>query len=84
MPHGLGKSAIVAVYTTPDMADKAREAGADLIVDSTVLNDVINSVLWIVDLLLYIDKEWKCPVREVLGYTWSRWQLEAFRKNFGS
>lgn len=79
MPHGLGKSAVVAVYTTPDMATKAKEAGADIVVDSTVLNDVINLVCCYSGFIGDVDKEWCGQFREVPGYPRSRRQLEAFR-----
>jgi large subunit ribosomal protein L1 len=45
MPHGLGKSEKVAVLTTEEMKEKARQAGADIIIDKQVLEDVKNGVI---------------------------------------
>ena len=40
MPGGLGKSAVVAVYTSPENQNLAKEAGADIIIDTKTLDDV--------------------------------------------
>jgi len=40
MPYGLGKSVKIAVFCPPEMRDKAREAGADVIGDENVISEV--------------------------------------------
>jgi len=43
MPNGLGKSSVVAVYTTPEFRKLAKEAGADVILDEKSLEEVRNN-----------------------------------------
>jgi large subunit ribosomal protein L1 len=41
LPHGLGKSTVIGFFSTSqDAMDKAKEAGADIIGDATVLKKV--------------------------------------------
>jgi len=42
MPFGLGKSAVVAVYTSPENQQLARDAGADIVFDTKQLDDLKN------------------------------------------
>jgi len=40
MPFGLGKSSVVAVYTTEEFRQKALEAGADIVLEDKDLENV--------------------------------------------
>jgi len=40
MPYGLGKTTKIAVFTSPEFREKAKEAGADIIGDEAVFLDI--------------------------------------------